>query len=73
MPRRKTTEEFTSRSRKVHGEKYDYSQVEIEHANSIVKIRCPEHGIFIQNARSHYIGFGCPSCSGMKKKTTRLR
>jgi hypothetical protein len=57
-------EEFISRSRKIHGDKYDYSLVEYNGRGQKVKIICPIHGMFEQIAYSHfYTGSGCVKCS----------
>jgi len=51
-------------AREKHGDKYDYSLVEYKNRESKVKIICPKHGIFEQNAQSHYQkGHGCLRCS----------
>ncbi len=57
-----TKEEFIEKSRKVHGNKYDYSKVVYTKSTDKVFIICPEHGGFWQNAGSHVSGVGCPKC-----------
>jgi hypothetical protein len=64
--RRLTTEEFIQRAREVHGDKYDYSQTEYIHSQKKLKIICPEHGLFEQDAMSHLRGCGCRSCAKEK-------
>lgn len=56
-------EEWIKRARKIHGNKYDYSNVQYKNINSKVQIGCPIHGFFIQNARSHIHGRGCRLCA----------
>lgn len=56
------TEEFIGKVRKVHGDKYDYSLVDYKNNKTVVKIICPEHGIFEQIPNSHLSGRGCPVC-----------
>jgi len=65
-----TTEEFISKSNKVHGNKYDYSLVEYTGSKNKVVIVCPKHGEFTQQAGSHMKGIGCPKCgiSRVKEK-----
>jgi hypothetical protein len=46
-----------------HGSKYDYSQVQYENSRSVVRIICPNHGPFFQQASSHTQGRGCRECS----------
>ena len=61
-------EDFITKAREVHGDKYDYSKV--EYVNSVTKvcIICPEHGEFWQAPGKHLMGQGCPNCSGVKKE-----
>lgn len=58
-----TTEEFIERSKKIHGNKYDYSKVDYKRSHAKVCIVCPEHGEFWQRAHQHLKGSGCPVCS----------
>ena len=60
---RMTTEEFISRAKEVHGERYDYSITNCTSSNGVVEIICREHGAFSQQARMHLKGRGCPRCS----------
>ena len=57
-----TTETFIEKSRKVHGDKYDYSKTEYVNNHTKVCIICPEHGEFWQNPQSHMDGHGCVKC-----------
>jgi hypothetical protein len=58
-----TTEEFIEKAKKVHGNKYDYSLTEYITSKKKVKIICPVHGVFEQNAANHLKGTGCPNCT----------
>lgn len=50
-------------SRKVHGNKYDYSNLKYGKNNlDKVSIICPIHGEFRQSPSYHLQGVGCPSC-----------
>ena len=60
--RKFTTEEFIHKAQKVHGDKYDYSQVEYKNREELVTIICPIHGEFKQAPHKHVIGQGCPKC-----------
>lgn len=51
---------------KVHREKYDYSNVEYKAWNIKIRIGCPYHGEFLQEANSHLQGNGCPKCGRIK-------
>jgi len=58
------TDIFIEKSRDIHGEKYDYSKVDLEHRDEKgrVCIICPKHGEFWQRPNSHTHGCGCPKC-----------
>lgn len=67
-----TTKEFIEKSQKVHGNKFDYSEVDYQGNKLKVKIKCKKCGhIFEQQAQSHMKGFGCPFCSNNNKSTTK--
>lgn len=61
-----TTESFVERARKVHGDAYDYSQVEYKTMRTPVTIVCPEHGAFQQTPLAHLKGRGCPQCGAIR-------
>lgn len=65
MAKKLTTEEFISRAKKVHGDKYEYSKVEYFDSRTKVCIICPEHGDFWQSANIHLRGHGCPICKSV--------
>ena len=58
-----TKEEFIKKTRKVHGDKYDYSKVDYVNNYTKVCIICPEHGEFYQKPFHHTNGHGCPKCN----------
>lgn len=60
-----TLEEFISKSRTKHEDKYDYSLVDLQSNNlsDKVKIICPNHGIFLQDAQIHMLKSGCKQCA----------
>lgn len=64
--KRLTAEIFKERSYKIHGDRYDYSEVEYVSLNSKVKIICKEHGSWWQLPSNHLAGKGCSYCSGTK-------
>ena len=68
--KRSNTNEFVEKSKKIHGDRYDYSKVEYVNNKTKVCIVCPEHGDFWQKPCSHLNGQGCPKCSGVKRLTT---
>lgn len=56
------TEYFREKSKKKHGEEYDYSLSNYVNNKTPLKIICPIHGVFKQTPQSHYSGKGCPYC-----------
>lgn len=62
-----TTSEFIAMCRSVHGDTYDYSESVLTTLRSKVKITCPQHGPFMQEARKHLNGQGCPKCRANAK------
>ena len=63
-------EKFIQKAKKIHGDKYDYSQVEYTNNHMYVKITCPIHGEFYQTPKNHLQGCGCPRCAGNAQMTT---
>lgn len=57
-----TLEEFVERARKIHGNKYDYSEVKFNILTDYITIICPIHGRFTQRATNHLQGSGCQMC-----------
>ena len=63
MPRKFTTEMFIDAAKKVHGDRYDYSNVVYKNQTTHVTIRCKEHGEFNQVPAYHiHSAAGCPAC-----------
>ena len=68
---RPTKDDFINRSREIHGNDYDYSQVDYKNNKTKVKIICPTHGVFLQTPSNHTNQEqGCPKCGGSGKKNT---
>lgn len=65
--RKMSMETFIERSKKAHGDKYDYSLVVYEGQYKKVNIVCPNHGIFTQMPKKHWI-YGCKKCGYEKIK-----
>jgi hypothetical protein len=58
-----TTEEWKEKAKSVHGDTYDYSEVNYINCDTEVDIKCKVHGIFKQTPRVHANqGSGCPKC-----------
>ena len=64
---KKTKEEFIKQAIEVHGNKYDYSNVNYINDRTKVCIICPEHGEFWQTPNVHLNRSGCPRCTGRNK------
>lgn len=58
-----TTEEFIERAKKIHGDKYSYTNVKYTGSQKKVCIICKKHGFFYQIPASHLKGCGCPKCA----------
>lgn len=57
------TEEFVKKAKEIHGDRYDYSNVNYTNSHTVVQIICPEHGEFLQQPTNHLRGCGCPYCN----------
>ena len=70
----KGNDTFINEAKTIHGDKYDYSQVEYTNANTKVIIICPEHGAFEQIPSAHVNQKqGCPKCGRLEaNKSLRL-
>lgn len=60
---RLTEELFITKSRSIHGDRYDYSKTKYTGSHNNILVACLEHGDFEQRATNHLQGIGCPSCS----------
>lgn len=63
---RTTLDDFLTRARSAHGDRYDYSKVEYRDVDSKVTIVCPDHGEFSQIPYDHWKGRGCVQCGILK-------
>jgi len=59
---------FVDDAKKIHDNKYDYSNSDYKNAKTNIKIICPEHGEFEQRPDNHLAGKGCKKC-GIEKLT----
>jgi len=66
-----TTDEFIKKSRKIHGDRYDYSLVDYVNSLNNVKIICSVHGEFEQLPPKHLSGSGCKYCANNIKSTSK--
>ena len=60
---KKDNTSFILKAIEIHGNKYDYSNVEYVNVTCKIKIICPIHGVFEQKAGSHLEGKGCYKCA----------
>lgn len=63
-----SNKDFIKKSKKVHGDKYDYSLSVYVNSNEKVTIICPYHGAFNQAPIKHMDGQGCRLC-GIESRT----
>ena len=56
------TTEFIEKAIKMHGDKYDYSNINYINNHTNVTIICKEHGDFEQTPQTHLSGCGCKCC-----------
>jgi len=71
MPKKLTKEAFEIRARERHNARYTYEKVNYRNVKTKVLIDCCKHGSFLQTPDDHLQGYGCPSCGGTKKLTTK--
>ena len=62
MVKKLTTDDFITKARAKHGDKYDYSKVEYIGNKIKIKIICPKHGEFEQTPIYHIKSVGCKYC-----------
>ena len=60
---RSSKEDFIERAKKIHGNKYNYTNVVYIRAISKVEIYCNVHGLFLQTPSEHMQGKGCRKCA----------
>ena len=63
MTAKLTTEQFITKAKTIHGDRYDYSLVEYQNNAPKIKIICNKHGSFEQEPRSHLSAQGCKVCA----------
>jgi len=62
-----TQEQFITKSKLVHNNKYSYTKTKYKDARTKVTIICPKHGEFEQTAGKHMTGSGCVKCGNKKR------
>lgn len=66
-------ETFIKKAKDIHGDKYDYSNVNYEDYNKRVCIICPKHGEFYQTPHNHLSGHGCSKCANERLSVLQRR
>lgn len=68
--KRTEPDEFITRCREKHEDKYDYSLTKYIRGDDKIKIICPSHGEFYQRASKHLFGGkGCAKCGDERAKS----
>jgi hypothetical protein len=65
------TQRFITQAQRLHGERYDYSQVTYRGLKTKITILCREHGPFEQTPDTHLRGCGCTICGYLSLSTAR--
>lgn len=67
-----TTESFIEKARSIHGDRYDYSNVQYVNSYTKVEIGCPLHGIFTTRPSDHTSPTpnGCKQCALVSRTKT---
>ena len=58
--------------RAIHGNRYDYSQLDYRRIDIAVTIICKRHGPFTQIPQHHLDGKGCPTCGAEQRASGQL-
>jgi hypothetical protein len=67
------TNDFIQKAKKIHGDKYDYSNSVYKSNRNKVEIMCKIHGKFDQLANSHLKGRGCSKCGKINSQILQKR
>lgn len=62
------SDDYIRKVKEVHGDLYDYSNLEYDKAKNHITVTCKKHGDFSQLAFNHLNGKGCPKCVGTVSK-----
>ena len=70
LPTNNKTIYFISKAIKIHGDRYNYSNVNYINAKTKINIICKEHGIFEQTPSNHLCNYNCQKCAKNYKLDT---
>jgi hypothetical protein len=65
IKQRSNKEDFVKKAILIHGESYDYSNINYINSKEKVVIICKVHGEFLQKPESHLAGSGCNNCGNL--------
>lgn len=60
---RKPLDYYVEKSRAVHGDRFEYLEIEYQGAAAYLRVLCRDHGEFLQLAQDHIKGVGCSKCA----------
>lgn len=63
-------ENFIKRAKILHGDFYDYREVDYKNTRTKVSIICPIHGKFRQSPANHLAGYKCSLCGNFSRRMT---
>jgi predicted nucleic-acid-binding Zn-ribbon protein len=63
---------FIEKSKLIHLDKYDYTNINYIDNLTKVEIICKEHGSFLQVPHTHKNGGGCPKCGLLSMKNSKI-
>lgn len=67
-----STEKFIEKAKKIHGNKYDYSETVYTHPKIKIKYKCPKHGE-IEQLPDNHLKYGCGLCGNEEGYKKRLK
>lgn len=62
MPKKLTTQNFITKAKEIHKNKYDYSKTKYINNRTKIIIICNKHGEFLQTPANHLAGQNCKKC-----------
>ena len=68
----KSASAFIQDAIRIHGDKYDYSNVDYVNSHTKIQVGCTEHGMFETLPYNHLNGFGCNAC-GIELGSSKIR
>lgn len=70
--KKQSTEDFITKCKRTHGDRYCYDHLVYIHAKEKINILCKDHGEFLMTPNNHLYGKqGCPGCGREGKRKTQ--